>query len=161
MEVCCNNIMEIYSDELFDLENEEKKIKNLRIQEIIEYKEREKRTLLYLQKVFNDLPGFKSIINKKGNSLKLITHRITKPQSRWVTIAEKKELQNIQIPGQCSTNIFEIKLKDMYSMYLHVLHIIDDYNIDLYKESNEYGYPLFASVKVDKIVDIMLEFQRN
>lgn len=161
MEICCNKSLEMYSEELFDLEKEELKIYNLRIQEITEYKERVKRTLLYLQKVFNDLPGFRSIINKKSNCLKLTTHRITKPQSRWITIEETKELQNIQIPGQCSTNIFEIKLKDMYSMYLQVFHIIDDYNIDLYKESNEYGYPLFACVKVDKIVDIMLEFQRN
>jgi hypothetical protein len=153
-------------EDMFDLEKEESRLNSLNILQLAEYKSRQRRVMAFLEDTFNHLDGFKVTVNKSREWCKLIVYRIAKPKQLWIPIdetqiPERRQLKCVQVPGRCVSNEFEISLKDMHSMYLEVIQVSDDCGIDLYDCDSLNGYPLFASVKPNKLVELMLGFQKN
>jgi hypothetical protein len=144
-------------ENIYDVEKEESRMNSLNVLQLAEYKSRQRRLMAHLEEVFDALPGFTIKINKNREWGELTVYRISKPKYIWVKNTDNIYFK-LEVPGQCVTDVFQISLQDMHSLYVEVLHIIDQYGCDLYDISCDY-YPEFAKVKPDKLVDIMLEFQ--
>jgi hypothetical protein len=156
--------------ETYDWEKESSRLHSLNMLTISEYEQRQRKVMKYLEENISNLSGFEICISDDRTWCKVLVKMISEPRYLWVPKdSNEKKIENIKlelvrVPGQCTTNEFEIGLKDMHTMNIEIRHIIQYFDILLNNYVTDYNFGDYNTLNVlspDKVVPLLLDFQKN